>query len=714
MPVSNDIRVFPASNTGDWGRIFSEKNMKSILGFIASTRAVIQGFNVSMTSLIDTNNLACNMMSGQAIFDGYQVDCFNEQYVVPFPDSFYPNGRTEPMVLPSEATFYICLRVKFRIATEANDDTTFIDYRDFGDMPDGYKTCPFVIVPAPTQTGVLEDTIPDVVNPSYDTGFKYSYLPLYKLIFRDTVLHAEDVLDIRNRAFINLDKITIGYKGDNTDDYFGFDNTTTDEKVSDWRIKYILSNGGQIDSAERLIYQYICFIHSVVRGYSTSNGLSSLEIIEPTDETKASMFDQNAEELPIINQVSPEDSIVRRLKYYIGEKTEENRDFINNRIILPEITQDDEGNITCTYKSDIEAAEGEYGYALGHIVTIDNELLVNRTFLPKATTTNTGIIQIAEEFQKDTEESYTNTNTFDLSDTSILRTLSPRYSIAHIKVKALENEDASNIDILDNDSSFEFDAGTNIQILSNTSTRTNPILNIAVYGTVSAAYGIQYDPDIDPSTYPGNEGKTFYFLNQDLLKTSDVEFNSVTTPLIKHPEKITIQTPELEINSNVTINAADETKPGLTVVGTITANKVYEAVYNDYAEWFLKEDIDIEVEPGDIISKIPGCKCYNKSEKSYDNMVVGVYSDSYGTILGGEKLKNMEDNIKHYIPVGIAGRVMVKVIGPIMEGDLIVTSTVPGVGMKMKDYIPGTVIGKALETKDSLDIGKVEMLIMVI
>lgn len=57
---------------------------------------------------------------------------------------------------------------------------------------------------------------------------------------------------------------------------------------------------------------------------------------------------------------------------------------------------------------------------------------------------------------------------------------------------------------------------------------------------------------------------------------------------------------------------------------------------------------------------------------------------------------------------------MIKVIGPIMEGDLIVTSTVPGVGMKMKDYIPGTVIGKALETKDSLDIGKVEMLIMVI
>ena len=76
----------------------------------------------------------------------------------------------------------------------------------------------------------------------------------------------------------------------------------------------------------------------------------------------------------------------------------------------------------------------------------------------------------------------------------------------------------------------------------------------------------------------------------------------------------------------------------------------------------------------------------------------------------------MEDNIKKYVPVGIAGRCLVKVIGRVKRGDLIVSSGTPGVGMALLypsiDGI-GCIIGKALENKDDNAIGKVKIQIML-
>lgn len=144
--------------------------------------------------------------------------------------------------------------------------------------------------------------------------------------------------------------------------------------------------------------------------------------------------------------------------------------------------------------------------------------------------------------------------------------------------------------------------------------------------------------------------------------------------------------------------------------GTITGSKVYNAVYNDYAEWFERKDKNEILEPGDIV--VSNNNTYTKSTKAYQSTVVGVYSDSYGHIVGGEKLDNMEDNIEKFIPLGLSGRVDVKVIGSIKEGDLIVSSDIPGVGMKMENFIPGTIIGKAVEDKNNEEIGKVKILIM--
>lgn len=148
----------------------------------------------------------------------------------------------------------------------------------------------------------------------------------------------------------------------------------------------------------------------------------------------------------------------------------------------------------------------------------------------------------------------------------------------------------------------------------------------------------------------------------------------------------------------------------LTCSGTFSATKVYNAIYNDYAEWFERQDLNEQLEPGDLIC-IGEDDRYTKSTSSYQTDVIGVYSDSYGHIVGGEQLENMADNIQKFIPIGLSGRVKVKLIGKIKKGDLIVSSDIPGVTKKMIDFRPGTIIGKAVEDKNTDEIQRVKMLI---
>ena len=107
--------------------------------------------------------------------------------------------------------------------------------------------------------------------------------------------------------------------------------------------------------------------------------------------------------------------------------------------------------------------------------------------------------------------------------------------------------------------------------------------------------------------------------------------------------------------------------------GYLYASRVYNAYYNDYAEFFEKGE---ELEPGDVICKNQMKNKYIKSYNQYDKQVVGVYSDSYGHCLGGTGA----DNEENFIPVGLAGRVDVKVCGLVQEGDLLVSSRFPGIG----------------------------------
>lgn len=147
----------------------------------------------------------------------------------------------------------------------------------------------------------------------------------------------------------------------------------------------------------------------------------------------------------------------------------------------------------------------------------------------------------------------------------------------------------------------------------------------------------------------------------------------------------------------------------ITGAGYFYANRIYNSVFNDYAEYFLK---DQPLEAGDVVAANENGDGYIKSNGEFDSLVVGVLSDDYAQCIGGEKELSQYEQDRKYAPIGLAGRVRVKVIGEIKKGDLLVSSNIPGVAMSNKgNYKPGTVIGKALETHTGNTVDRIKMLI---
>lgn len=134
--------------------------------------------------------------------------------------------------------------------------------------------------------------------------------------------------------------------------------------------------------------------------------------------------------------------------------------------------------------------------------------------------------------------------------------------------------------------------------------------------------------------------------------------------------------------------------------------KVYQPTYNDLAEFMTKGQDDLE--PGDVLIQTEIGLMRTSEDK--DGKVIGVYSDTYGYTLGGGDDIELRDETM--VPVGLTGRVLVKVSGEVRIGDLLVTSYKPGVAraINKNEYVPGTVFAKALENSDKE--GRIWALIM--
>lgn len=126
---------------------------------------------------------------------------------------------------------------------------------------------------------------------------------------------------------------------------------------------------------------------------------------------------------------------------------------------------------------------------------------------------------------------------------------------------------------------------------------------------------------------------------------------------------------------NAGTNATDKQLSWDGQTGVLTCTKVVNSVYNDYAELFPKGE---ETEPGDLIVLDVESKKEQYVKSNLKNFkIIGVHSDEYSHIIGGDDT-TLEENLRHYIPVALAGRVRVKFIGEAIKNSYVVPSIIPG------------------------------------
>ena len=148
--------------------------------------------------------------------------------------------------------------------------------------------------------------------------------------------------------------------------------------------------------------------------------------------------------------------------------------------------------------------------------------------------------------------------------------------------------------------------------------------------------------------------------------------------------------------------------------GDVTAAKVYNAVWNDYAELFERGS---KTEPGDLIAidTTSSDEKYVLANEHTFNKVVGVHSDEYGHLIGGENPKDGSDflqyNLPRFIPVGLSGRVRTKVVGTCKKGDYLVASSIDGVARKYNKETDDSllVFGMACEDKNNSEIERIKV-----
>ncbi len=152
---------------------------------------------------------------------------------------------------------------------------------------------------------------------------------------------------------------------------------------------------------------------------------------------------------------------------------------------------------------------------------------------------------------------------------------------------------------------------------------------------------------------------------------------------------------------------ATDTDGNVTLSGTLTATKVYNAVYNDYAEFFPRARGAI-TETGDIIA----CDDSSTREQyvkatNQSKCIVGVQTEEFAQIIGGLQVPDGMDildyNLSYYIPIALAGRVHVKYVGKAIVGTKVVVSSAPGVGRAWQEGDPDDQVVGVIVQPDTLE-----------
>lgn len=165
---------------------------------------------------------------------------------------------------------------------------------------------------------------------------------------------------------------------------------------------------------------------------------------------------------------------------------------------------------------------------------------------------------------------------------------------------------------------------------------------------------------------------------------------------------------EGDVNNPAIISDADNKSSFERLGVTILGGRIYNAVYNDLAETYVKDNVDEIAEPGMVVSLNSETGKYKICDSYQDNLVVGVISDNYGILLGGKTIDNNSSYVKmdcqdEFFNVGISGKILVNVLGEVNPGDLLVSSSVKGIATVCGNPKMGSIIGKALSNSKKIE-----------
>jgi len=129
--------------------------------------------------------------------------------------------------------------------------------------------------------------------------------------------------------------------------------------------------------------------------------------------------------------------------------------------------------------------------------------------------------------------------------------------------------------------------------------------------------------------------------------------------------------------------------------------KATSAQYADVAERY-QADADY---PIGTVLVIGGDNEVTQSNMGGQTSIAGTVSENPGVLMN----RGLEG--EHVVAVALLGRVPCRVVGVINKGDLLMSSEIPGVACKLTNYIPGCVIGKALENHTVETQGTIEIMV---
>jgi hypothetical protein len=134
--------------------------------------------------------------------------------------------------------------------------------------------------------------------------------------------------------------------------------------------------------------------------------------------------------------------------------------------------------------------------------------------------------------------------------------------------------------------------------------------------------------------------------------------------------------------------------------GTVFGDGGFQSSGADFAESVAVKGNKSLYEPGDLlVIDRGGRRSLTQSQAPYSTLVAGIYSTKPGVLATPH---HIGESLDGEVPLAIVGIVPCKVTtenGAIREGDLLVTSSLPGYAMKGTDRrrLVGAVVGKALE-----------------